>query len=289
MSHLLALQLLIQGVLLGGVYGLTAVGLSLIFGVMGVINFAHGAMMVIGMYVSYWLFVLLGLDPYLSLPLTAAAIFLLGYVLQATLVNRILDYHEAMQVLPLVATGLILENSALLFWGPDPRSPQTAFSLMAFQVGGATVDVSRLIAFVLAIALSGAIFLFLRKTTTGRRIRAAADNRAGAVLVGIKVDRVNNVAFALGAATTGAAGALLLPLMPLSPHLGHDFTTTAFVVVILGGMGNLLGAMVGGVILGVAESMSTLFIPATLKQVVSFGLLVVIMLFRPQGLLGGKK
>lgn len=289
MDASLPLQLLIQGVLLGGLYGLIAVGLSLIFGVLGIINFAHGQMMVMGMYVSYWVLTLTGLDPYLSLPLAAGAVFVLGYVIQATVVNRILDYPEAMQVLPLVAIGLILENLALLLWGPDHRSPNTAMSLETFWIGSAVIDIARLLAFVLAFVITGMIFLFLRHTTTGKRIRAAADNRTGAVLVGIEVTRIYNISFALGAATTGAAGALLLPLMPLSPHLGHDFTTTAFVVVILGGMGNMQGALLGGLILGVAESMATLFLPPTLKQVVSFSLLVLIMLFRPQGILGGKK
>lgn len=289
MDSTLALQLLVQGILLGGIYGLIALGLSLIFGVMGVINFAHGQMMVMGMYVSYWIFILLGIDPYLSLVIVAAVIFILGYVIQSTLVNRILDYPEAMQVLPLVSLGLILENTALLFWGPDPRSPQTALSLKTFWIGPVMVDVSRLIAFGVAIIITILIFLFLKKTTSGKRIRAAADNRTGAILVGINVSRIYNISFAIGAATTGAAGVLLLPLMPLSPHIGHDFTLTAFIVVILGGMGNLLGAMLGGLILGLAESLATLFLPATLKQVVSFSFLIIIMLFRPQGLLGGKK
>ncbi len=283
------LQLILQGILLGGLYGLIAVGLSLIFGVMGIINFAHGQTMVMGMYASYWIFVLLGVDPYLSLIAVAALLFVLGYLIQATVVNRILDYPEAMQVLPLVAMGLVLENTALLLWGPDHRSPQTALSLETFWIGPVMIDVSRLIAFVLAILITAAIFVFLKKTTIGKRIRAASDNRMGAILVGINVDRINNAAFGLGAAATGAAGALLLPLMPVSPHMGHDFTLTAFVVVILGGMGNLMGALAGGIILGVAETTSTLFLPATLKQVVSFSILIIIMLFRPQGLFAGKK
>ncbi len=289
MDTALALQLLIQGILLGGVYGLIALGLSLIFGVMGVINFAHGQIMVMGMYASYWIFVLLGIDPYVSLVAVAAIIFVLGYGIQYLVVNRILDYPEAMQVLPLVSTGLILENIALLLWGPDHRSPQTAFGLDSIWLGPVMVDTSRIIAFSLAIFITGLIFLFLKKTTMGKRIRAASDNRTGAVLVGINVDRINNISFALGAATTAAAGCLLVPIMPISPYIAHDFTTTAFIVVILGGMGNLPGAMAGGIILGVAESVSTLVLPATLKQVVSFTLLIIIILFRPQGLFGGKK
>jgi len=289
MNLTLALQLLVQGILMGGIYGLIAMGLSLIFGVMGVINFAHGQMMVMAMYVSYWIFVLLGIDPYLSLIVVAAVIFILGYFIQASVVNRILDYPEAMQVLPLVSMGLVLENIALLFWGPDHRSPQTALSLYTYWVGPIMIDVSRLIAFVLAIIITTLIFILLKKSNIGKRIRAASDNRTGAILVGINVDRINNASFAIGAATTGAAGVLLLPLMPLSPHIGHDFTLTAFIVVILGGMGNLIGALVGGLVLGVAESLSTLFLPATLKRVVSFSILVIIMLFRPQGIFGGKK
>jgi len=288
MDSNLALQLIIQGLLLGGIYGLIAMGLSLIFGVMGIINFAHGQMMVMAMYVSYWIFVLLGIDPYLSLVIVAAVIFVLGYLIQSTVVNRILDYPEAMQVLPLVSMGLILENLALLLWGPDHRSPQTALSLAALWIGPVMIDVSRLIAFVLAICITALIFVFLKKTDIGKCIRAASDNRTGAILVGINVNRIYNVSFAIGAATTAAAGVLLLPIMPISPYMGHDFTLIAFIVVILGGMGNLLGALVGGVILGVAESASTLFLPATLKHVVSFSILIIIMLFRPQGIFGGK-
>lgn len=289
MNTTLALQLGIQGVLLGGIYGLIAVGLSLIFGVMGVINFAHGQMMVLGMYLSYWIFVTFGLDPYLSFVLVAAAIFVLGYLVQLSVVNRILDYSEAMQVLPLVALGLILENTALMIWGPDHRSPQTVLALKTFWLGEVMVDVTRLTAFSLAIVITISIFIFLKKTDTGKKIRASADNRMGATLVGIHVNRINNLSLGIGAATTGAAGALLLPLMPVNPHLGHDFTLTAFIVVILGGMGNLMGALVGGLVLGVAETMSTMFLPSSMKQVISFGILVIIMLFRPQGLFGGKK
>jgi branched-chain amino acid transport system permease protein len=171
------LQLIVQGTLLGGIYGLIAMGLSLIFGVMGVINFAHGQMMVMAMYVSYWLFVLLGLDPYLSLIVAAAAIFILGYLIQSSIVNRILDYPEAMQVLPLVSVGLILENLALLLWGPDHRSPQTALALKTIWIGNVMIDVSRLIAFVLAIVITVLIFTILRKTNLGKCIRAASDNR----------------------------------------------------------------------------------------------------------------
>jgi branched-chain amino acid transport system permease protein len=285
----LALQLAIQGILLGGLYGLTALGLSLIFGVMGVINFAHGPMMVLGMYISYWILILFGVNPYLSLVLVAGALFALGYLVQSSIVNRILDFPEAMQVVPLVSAGIVLENAALLFWGPDHRAANLPIALESFTIGSASVDVARLLAFGLALAICFGIFAFLKYSDLGKCIRAAAENRTGAVLVGINVDRINNISFGLGAATTGAAGALMLPLMSVSPYLGHDFTLIAFVVVILGGMGSLGGALVGGLILGLAESLSALWLPPTLKHVVSFGLLIVIMLFRPQGILGSEK
>ena len=194
--------------MLGGIYALIAVGLSLIFGVMGVINFAHGQMIVVGMYVAYWGLVLLGADPYLSVVFVGAGLFVLGYVVQASLVNRILDYPEAMQVLPLVAVGLILENAALLLWGPDHRSPQTALSLQTIWIGKVMLDVSRLAAFGLAIVLTSFVFVYLKRSFIGKCIRAASDNRTGAVLVGINVDRINNISFGLGAALAGCAGAL---------------------------------------------------------------------------------
>lgn len=289
MSLHLTIKFGISGLLMGGVYSLIAIGLSLIFGVMGVINFAHGQMMVWGMYIAYWLFVLLGIEPYFSLLVSAGALFAMGFVVQKLVVNRILDYPEAMQVLPLIGLGLILENSALLFWGPDHRSPQMSLSLSTIWLGDVMLDVPRIIAFVIALLIAFLLFLFLKKTDTGKAIRAAADNRLGARLVGIKVDHINNISFAIGAASVGAAGALMLPLIPLCPHLGHDFTLTAFVIVILGGLGSITGAMVGGLILGVAESLGTLFIPPSMKQVVSFTIMVVIMLLKPQGLFGGKR
>jgi branched-chain amino acid transport system permease protein len=289
MSLQLAIKFALAGLLTGGVYGLIAIGLSLIFGVMGVINFAHGQMMVWGMYITYWLLILLGIEPYFSFLVSAAGLFAMGFVVQRLVVDRILDYPETMQVLPLIGLGFILENSALLFWGPDHRSPQTSFTLSTLWIGDVVIDIAKIIAFGIALFITFLLFLFLKKTDIGRAIRAAADNRLGANLVGINVDRINNISFGIGAASAGAAGTLLLPLMPLSPHLGHEFTLTAFVIVILGGLGSITGAMVGGIILGVAESLGTLFIPPSMKQVVSFTIMVIIILVRPRGLFGGKR
>ena len=302
MNLTLLLQLALSGFLLGGVYSLIALGLSLIFGVMRVINFAHGEMMVWGMYVAYTILVWTGVDPFFSFLVSAVVLFFLGYLLQKTIVNRIIDFPEAMQVLPLVGMGMVFENSARIIWGPDYISPQSRFSLSSFSIGPLTIDTPRLLAFSLSIIITGVVLLFLKRTDMGKAIRAAADNRTGALLVGTNVNRVYAVCFGIGTACVGAAGGLLVPIMPLSPHIGAPFTLLSFIIVILGGMGSLAGAMAGGLIIGVAESVGPELItnlfhgvgldldfPQTMKQVVSFFILIVIMLLRPQGLFGGRK
>jgi branched-chain amino acid transport system permease protein len=298
----LLFQLAISGFLLGGVYSLIALGLSLIFGVMRVINFAHGEMMVWGMYVAYTILLWTGVDPFFSFLVSAVILFFIGYLLQWTVVNRIIDSPEAMQVLPLVGMAMVFENSARIIWGPDYISPQSRFALSSLSLGSLMIDVPRLFAFSLAVIITLVVLLFLKKTDTGKSIRAAADNRTGALLVGTNVNRVYAICFGIGTACVGAAGGLLVPLMPLSPHIGAPFTLVSFIIVILGGMGSLTGALVGGLIIGVAESIGPevitnifrgigldLEFPHTMKQVVSFFILIIIMILRPKGLLGGKR
>ncbi len=302
MNFSLLLQLATSGFLLGGVYSLIALGLSLIFGVMRVINFAHGEAMVWGMYIAYSILLWTGIDPFYSFLVSAAVLFCVGYVLQRTVVNRIIDFPEAMQVLPLVGMAMVFENSARIIWGPDYISPQSRFALSSISLGTLIIDTPRLLAFVLSIIITIAVLVFLKKTDTGKSIRAAADNRMGALLVGTDVNRTYAICFGIGAACVGAAGGLLVPIMPLSPYIGAPFTLISFIIVILGGMGSLPGAMVGGFIIGVAESIGPELItnifhgvgldlefPHTMKQVVSFFILIVIMILRPQGLFGGKR
>ncbi|MBI5606248.1 MAG: branched-chain amino acid ABC transporter permease [Deltaproteobacteria bacterium] len=284
----LVLQLALQGFLMGGVYGLIALGLSLIFGVMRVINFAHGEMMVFAMFLTITLLLFLGLDPYISLPICAAVMFGIGYLVQRVFVNRILDLPEAMQVLVLVGMGIIFENGTLMIWGGSDISPKTSLALSAIRLGSLTIDVPRLIAFVLAILITLIVMIFLKKTTTGKAIRAAADNRFGALIIGTNINRIYGICFGIGAACVGAAGTLLVPLMPAKATMGAPYTMISFVIVILGGMGSLIGALVGGLIIGVAESLGTVFLPSSMKQVVSFTIMVIILLFRPQGLFGGR-
>jgi branched-chain amino acid transport system permease protein len=289
MDLTLVLQLALQGFLMGGVYGLIALGLSLIFGVMKVINFAHGEMMVFAMFLSITLLLWGGLDPYLSLVIVAAVMFGLGYSIQRVFVNRILELPEAMQVLVLVGLGIIFENGTLMIWGGSDISPKTSLALSSLRWGPVTVDVPRLIAFILAIVITLLVLLFLKKTNIGKSIRAAADNRYGALIIGAHIDRLYGICFGIGAACVGAAGALLVPLMPAKATMGAPYTMVSFVIVILGGMGSLIGALIGGLIIGVAESLGTVFLPSSMKQVVSFTIMIVILLFKPQGLFGGKR
>lgn len=286
MGRDLVLQLIISGFLTGGVYSLIALGLSLIFGVMKVINFAHGEMMVWGMYIAYTILIFTGIDPFFSLVVSAGVLFVFGYLIQRIVVNRIIEFPEAMQVIPMIGAALIFENGARLIWGPDYVSPASKFALSSLWIGGVMIDVPRLLAFLISLLITVLVLLFLKYANIGKAIRSAADNRLGALLVGTDVNRVYAVCFGIGTACVGAAGALLVPLMPLSPSAGPPFTMVSFVIVILGGMGSLVGAMVGGLIVGVAESVATLFLPSTLKQVVSFSLMVLILLFRPKGLFG---
>jgi branched-chain amino acid transport system permease protein len=285
----LYVQAFINGILTGGVYSLMAVGLSLIFGVMRVINFAHGDMMVWGMYLSLWLFTTLGLDPYVSIPLTGAAVFLLGAAIQRGLVNRILAAPHEMQILLMMGVALVLENLALMVWGPDPRRVNVSYGLSTFWMGPIVMDLPRLVTFALALALALCLYLFLRRTDLGRMIRAASDNQTGALLVGTDITKVFTLAFGVGAACVGAAGSLMTPLLPFTPSSGLLFTVTSFNIVIIGGMGNLLGAFVGGLLVGVSESLGAVLLVPSMKEIVGFVLLVVILLVRPQGLLGGRR
>jgi branched-chain amino acid transport system permease protein len=286
MDLTLVAQAALSGLLFGGVYSLMAVGLTLIFGVMRVINFAHGDMMVWGMYLAYLLAVRAGIDPYLGLIACAAALFALGVVVQRALVDRIVNAPHEMQILLMLGVALVLENLALVVFGPEPTRVRTPLAAVSWYLGPLYVDVARLVTFVVAIVLSVLLSLLLFRTDVGRAIRAAADNPYGALVVGTNVRRVHAVAFGVGAACVGAAGALVSPILPFQPATGLSLSITSFNIVIIGGMGSLLGAFVGGLLVAVAESLGAVFLRPSLKELVSFLLLIIILLFRPAGLLG---
>ena len=272
--------------LFGGVFSLMAVGLTLIFGVMRVVNFAHGDMMVWGMYLAWLLATRGGIDPYVGFVVCAAALFVLGFVVQRVLVQRIVDAPHEMQILLMLGVALVLENTALLAFGPEPQRVRSALAQSTVWLGPVFVDVARLIAFGVAVVLTLLLSLFLFRTDVGRSIRAAADNTYGALVIGTDVRRVYAVAFGVGAACVGAAGALVAPLLPFQPPTGLQLSVASFNIVIIGGMGSLLGAFVGGLLVAVAESLGAIFLKPSLKELVSFSLLVLILLFRPAGLFG---
>ena len=272
--------------LFGGVFSLMAVGLTLIFGVMRVVNFAHGDMMVWGMYLAWLLATRGGIDPYVGFVVCAAALFVLGFVVQRVLVQRIVDAPHEMQILLMLGVALVLENTALLAFGPEPQRVRSALAQSTVWLGPVFVDVARLIAFGVAVVLTLLLSLLLFRTDVGRSIRAAADNTYGALVIGTDVRRVYAVAFGVGAACVGAAGALVAPLLPFQPSTGLQLSVASFNIVIIGGMGSLLGAFVGGLLVAVAESLGAVFLKPSLKELVSFSLLVLILLFRPAGLFG---
>jgi len=288
MDPTLVAQGLLSGILFGGVYSLMAVGLTLIFGVMRVVNFAHGDMMVWGMYLAWLLATRLGVDPYLAFLVCAAALFGLGLAVQRGLVNRIIEAPHEMQILLMLGVALVLENTALMVFGPEPQRVRSFLSASAVWLGPLFVDVARLVTFVVALALTLLLWLFLFCTEGGQTIRAAADNTYGALVIGTDVRRVYALAFAIGAACVGAAGALVAPILPFQPTTGLPLSVTSFNIVIIGGMGSLLGAFIGGLLVSVAESLGAVFLAPSMKELVSFSLLIVVLLFRPAGLVGGR-
>ena len=272
--------------LFGGVYGLMAIGLTLIFGVMRVVNFAHGDMMVWGMYLAWLLSRRAGIDPYAGWALCAAALFGLGWAVQRALVQRIVAAAHEMQILLMLGLALVLENSALVLFGPEPQRVRAPLTQATLWLGPIFVDLARLVTFGLAVVLTAALWLFLFRTDFGRVMRAAADNTYGALVIGTDVPRVYAAAFAIGAACVGAAGALVAPLLPFQPSTGLQLSIASFNIVIIGGMGSIRGAFVGALLVAVAESLGAVFLAPSLKELVSFSLLVAILLARPAGLFG---
>ncbi|MBV8538863.1 MAG: branched-chain amino acid ABC transporter permease [Alphaproteobacteria bacterium] len=280
------LNQIVSGVLTGLVYGLSALGLSVIFGVCKIVNFAHGEMMVIGMYVALLLFRWLGLDPLISIPLVGSLLFVLGYALQARVINRLIDVPDHMQFLLLAAVAIIIVSGCLMIFGPDAQNVPLSYAYDSYELGPLLVDKVRVLAGGAAIAVAAALTAFFRWTRTGKAIRACADNLTGARVIGLDVKRLFALSFGLGAACIGAAGCILLMMVDVHPYLATEYTLLAFVIVIVGGLGSLAGALLAGVLIGVSEALAGLLIDPSLKSMFSFGLLILVLLFRPQGLLG---
>jgi branched-chain amino acid transport system permease protein len=280
------LNQIVSGVLTGLVYGLSALGLSVIFGVCKIVNFAHGEMMVIGMYVALLLFRWFGLDPLVSIPLVALVLFVLGYALQAGVINRLIDVPDHMQFLLLASVAIIIVSACLMVFGPDAQNVPLSYGYDSYEIGPLLVDKVRVLAGGAAIVVAALLGAFFRWTHTGKAIRACADNLHGARVIGLDVKRLFALSFGLGAACIGAAGCILLMLVDVHPYLATEYTLLAFVIVIVGGLGSLAGALLAGVLIGVSEAVAGLLIDPSLKSMFSFGLLILVLLFRPQGLLG---
>jgi branched-chain amino acid transport system permease protein len=286
MNPSIYLEVVVQGVLTGLVYGLMALGLSVIFGVVRVVNFAHGEFTVAAMYAAFLLFTLFGVDPLIAMMPIAVVFFGVGYGLQLALVNRFVGRAEHEQFILLVGLAIIIVNGTLLIFGADARPVRLSYGFDSFLIGPVIVDKVRLYAAAAALTAAAALFLFFRFTPTGTAIRACADNLVGAAVVGLDVRKLYALTFGLGLACVGAAGALMETIADAKPELGPVYTLIAFIIVILGGLGSMTGALIGGVLIGISEALAGLFIAPSMKSMVSFALLILVLVLRPQGIMG---
>jgi branched-chain amino acid transport system permease protein len=280
------LNVAVAGILTGLVYGLMALGLSVIFGVVRVVNFAHGEMMSIAMFLTIVLFTALHLDPLVMLVPVAAVLFVFGYALQVGLINPFIGRPEHSQFLLLVAIGLIIVNVLLIVFGPDARTVQTSYAFDSFQIGALIIDATKLYAGTAAIVVAALLFAFFRFAPLGKAIRACADNYVGALVVGLDVKRLYALTFGIGAACVGAAGVMMTLIVDVTPMIGPAYTLLAFVIVITGGLGSMAGALLGGLLIGATEALAGLLFTPSAKSMFAVAILVVVLLFRPQGILG---
>lgn len=280
------LQSLISGVLIGGVYALIGIGLTIIFGVMRVINFAHGDILMLGMYLTYNLFTKLGIDPYVSVLICIPVMFLYGGLLQKIFINRMLGALPQNQILLTIGLGLIMSNTIMLVYTSDYKILTTSYSSSSFTLAGISISEPLAISFLITAAITALLYWFLMMTDTGQAIRATAQDREAAQLMGINVRWMSILAFGMGAALAATAGALISPTYYIFPQVGGTFTLKAFVITVLGGMGSIVGATLGGIIIGVAESLGAVYISSGWKDVVVYVLFILVLLFKPSGLMG---
>jgi branched-chain amino acid transport system permease protein len=280
-------QAVVNGLLIGGVYALVSIGVTLIFGVVKIVNFAQGEFVMIGMYISFFLATYWGIDPLLSLFVSMPVLFVIGVLIQHFLIRRVLGLGDMPQIFLTFALSLLLLNLALLLFTANYRTVETSYSEAAIHIGPIYIAVAKLIAFVVAMALSTALYLFLHATDLGKAMRAAAQNRDVAMLMGINPDRVFAVAVGVALALAGAAGSLLMPFYPAYPMVGQVFVLMAFVAVVLGTLGNVVGALIASLMMGVAESLGIQFVGADSGLIVVFAMLLLTLALRPNGLFGG--
>jgi branched-chain amino acid transport system permease protein len=281
-------NVVISGFLTGIVYGLMALGLSVIFGVARIVNFAHGEMMALAMYLSVLLFSTLHLDPFFAVAPVALVFFIFGYALHSAVIHPFVTRPEHSQFILLLALAIIMTNSLLILFGPDARAVSLDYLLEPIELGPLLIDHGKLYAGLIAFGAAAGLFALFRFTHTGTAIRACADNWLGAKVVGLDVKRLYALAFGLGSACGGIAGCMMIMLVDLTPGLGPAYTLLAFVIVIVGGLGSMTGALIGGVLIGVSEALAGFYVAPSAKGMFSFALLILVLLFRPRGLLGNR-
>lgn len=281
------LQTLVAGILIGGIYGLIGIGMTLIMGVMGIINLAHGQLMMVAMYITFVLAQYMHIDPYFSLLVAMPLLFLLGAFLQKFILNPLMKTESILpenQVLMTVGIGMVLTEIARFIFSSDYKTVKTSYSSSAFFVGNISFNLPMVIAFLFAIAFTVALFWFLLKTDIGRSIRATAQDRDAATLMGVNSDRITVITFGLGSSLVAAAGCLLIPIFYLFPDIGGPFTLKAFVITILGGLGSTVGAILGGLVLGISESLGATYISMGYKEMFGFVIFILVLIFLPDGL-----
>ena len=289
MDATILLAAAINGLLIGGIYTLVASGLTLIYGVLHIINFAHGSMLMLAMFGVFFLLNKAGVDPYAALLVMVPAMFALGYLLYRGIIGRFSSGKDENILLITLGLSILIENLALMFFKGDTRTISVSYSDRMVELGPLLLSFPKIVSFLAAMVLCALLGLFIQRTDTGRAIRAVAKERMGARLVGIDVDRVFAISYGIGLATLGAAACLLMPIFYVSPTTGHVFVIVAFTVVVLGGMGSFFGAVVGGLIVGLTESFGGLFLGESLGQIGISLIFILILLLRPQGLFGGGK
>ena len=280
----LMIQTVVDGLLMGGALALIAIGLTLVVGIINVLNFAHCALMMVGMYISFWLFTSFGIDPYGSIVISFPVLFLIGWVIQSQLFERIIGRTHHAQLLLALGILLIIENSALIVCKPDPRTIQVGYSGYTVSLGEITISFTRFIAFLFAIAMLFSIYSFLKRTDLGKAIRAAGDNREGALIIGINVNRIYCIAFGLSAACAGMAGSIILPFFYVHPYIGNVFLLPAFVIIVLGGMGSFVGALFGAFVIGLVQSIASVYISEAISGILIYVIFILVLFLKPSGL-----
>jgi branched-chain amino acid transport system permease protein len=279
-------QLVVSTVLLGGIYALIAVGLTLIFGVMRVVNFAHGEFLMLGMYLAFWAFTLLHLDPYLLLGVSLPLFFLGGWISYRLIMRPVIQASHNVQIFTTVGLSIALQNVALVLWTGDLRFVRTSYYSIVIRLGDTAFNLSQLAAFLVSVVLTAALFAFMRWSYTGKVMRATAQDRQAASLMGVDTDRVYALTWAIGIVCVGAAGVLLAPVYPVYPTAGLQFVLIAYVVVVLGGLGDMAGALLGGLIVAAVEVIGSYVVGTAWKEVLYLLLFMAILVLRPAGLFG---